>query len=231
MDHALEQGVIGLGLIELLALILGPQHCDREPLDLAAQLLSTEKTLAGLTRATARGFLSHTPLDPSAGARLAAAFELGKRATAPVEKLKGRPLDPRLVYEWGRRQLAHLLHEEVWILCVDASSRLMSTTRVGRGGLAGCSLLPRDVLGPVLREGAPGFLLVHNHPSGDPTPSYEDIHLTRALGTAATLIGSPLIDHVIIGHNCYASLFELGLLDKAVPDEIESFRDDTHHEK
>jgi DNA repair protein RadC len=97
-------------------------------------------------------------------------------------------------------------------LCVDAKSVLSATFQVARGGVHGCALLTRDVLTPVVRQGAAGFVLVHNHPSGDPTPSREDIELTSHLSRAAQTISVPLLDHVVVARDGATSLFELGLL-------------------
>jgi DNA repair protein RadC len=83
---------------------------------------------------------------------------------------------------------------------------------VGRGGLAGCSLLPRDVLGPLLREGASAFVLVHNHPSGDPEPSTLDLDMTRELELLAVRLGVPLLDHLIVARGRFTSLFRDGYL-------------------
>ena len=97
---------------------------------------------------------------------------------------------------------------------MNATSRLRSTFLVGRGGVHGCALLARDILTPIVRDGASGFVLVHNHPSGDPTPSQEDIDLTKNLQLAAGHLGIPLLDHVIVARHGARSLFQLGHLEQ-----------------
>ncbi len=116
------------------------------------------------------------------------------------------------VARWGRIRLAELDHEQVWVLALDGRNGLRAAKRIAEGGLHGCSLDPRDVLRAVVREAASGFVLLHNHPSGDPTPSEEDIDLTNTVARAASVLGTPLVDHVIIAGGGHASLFDLGLV-------------------
>ena len=96
----------------------------------------------------------------------------------------------------------------MWLLSLDGRYGLKSARRIAQGGLHGCALLTRDVLGPALRDGASAFVLIHNHPSGDPAPSAEDIAMTRAVRAAGELVGVPLIDHVVIARGGACSLNE-----------------------
>lgn len=204
-------GPESLGDDELLALILDPS--ETRPLTRARKLLETWGALGSLLRFRAP-LLQSAGLTEAEAHRLCAALELGQRALR--DQLLPDPEDPlnqALVEGWARPRLAGLDHEQVWVLCVTPRSRLKSTYQVGRGGLHGCGLLPRDILQPVVRDGASGFVLVHNHPSGDPRPSPEDINLTRGLQLAAASVGVPLLDHVIVGRDGSASLLALGFLD------------------
>jgi DNA repair protein RadC len=108
--------------------------------------------------------------------------------------------------------LAPLDHEQVWLLVLDGRNRLKSVQRVAQGGLHGCALTPGDVLRPAVRDAGSAIVLVHNHPSGDPEPSPEDLVMTRRVATAGELLGVPLLDHVIVARNGESSLFELGAL-------------------
>lgn len=152
-------------------------------------------------------------LSPARARRIAVAFELGRRVEVRRQTPRlGVPLGVEQVHEWTRPRLCGLDHEEVWVLCVNAQGQLTSTWQVGKGGIFGCGLLPRDILAPVMRDAASGFVLVHNHPSGDPTPSHEDIELTHQLARAAETLCVPLLDHVIVANGGAVSLFERGLL-------------------
>jgi DNA repair protein RadC len=99
-------------------------------------------------------------------------------------------------------------HEEVWLLGLDARNGLRLVKRVAQGGAHGCAVMPRDILRPALREGASAIILVHNHPSGDPTPSPDDVLMTRALATACDAVGIALLDHVIVARDGASSLRE-----------------------
>jgi DNA repair protein RadC len=207
-EHALAFGVQTLADVELLALLLGTGTAG-EPVALsAAHLLEASGGLPGLLRTGPHG-LARRGIGPAKAARVAAALELGRRA------LLGQLAEERLsldcfehVVHWARPRLATLEHEEVWLLSLDGRYGLKSARRIAQGGLHGCALLTRDVLGPALRDGASAIVLVHNHPSGDPTPSAEDVAMTRAVRVAAELVGIPLLDHVIVARAGARSLTE-----------------------
>jgi DNA repair protein RadC len=102
------------------------------------------------------------------------------------------------VLSWARSRLVHLEHEELWLLCVDGNHALTTAERVAQGGLHGCGVTPRDVLRPAVRNGAAAVVVVHNHPSGDPTPSLDDVAMTEQLAQACAVLGVPLLDHVVV---------------------------------
>lgn len=212
LQHSADfDGVEALSDVELLTLLLGRSH--RSPERAAARLLDEVGGLKGLSARRPQALVD-LGLNPAVATYVAAGVELGRRSTLDgAQKFHLEPLDPERVSAWAIPRFARLDHEEVWVLSVDAQSRLRSTFQVGRGGIHGCSLLPRDVLGPVLRDSASGFVLVHNHPSGDPEPSPEDLELTRVLRSASALLGAPLLDHLIVAGGGSTSLLELGFFD------------------
>jgi DNA repair protein RadC len=212
-ERALSGDLGRLGDIELLALVLGTGSAGERVTELARDLLDASGGLEGLVRAAPHGLAARRGLGPAKATRLVAALELGRRAT--LSGLAHR--HPVLasfdeVVGWARPRLAGLDHEEVWLLSVDGRNGLKSARRVAQGGLHGCSLTTRDVLGPALRDAASAILLVHNHPSGDPRASTEDIGMTRALAAACDVVGLPLLDHVIVARGGASSLFESGAL-------------------
>ncbi len=208
-----QEGVGYLSDAELFAMILGRGDKSHSALSLAQKLTSEPHSLSILARLRPRGLSLRTGLTRAQAARISAAFEMGRRAHRDAIRLPpGVPLTKERVAAWALPRLTELEHEEVWVLCVDARATLSATFQVGRGGVHGCALLPRDILTPVVREGAAGFVLVHNHPSGDPTPSPEDLELTRNVFQAAATISVPLLDHVVVARGGAESFVDRGLM-------------------
>ena len=116
---------------------------------------------------------------------------------------------------YGHR-LGGLAHEVMVALALDGKNHILQEVEIAKGGLHRLSVAPRDVLRPLIRAGASAFILIHNHPSGDPMPSEPDLHLTRVVAECATAIGVPMVDHVIIGARGggYASLLDLGVIEQ-----------------
>ena len=144
----------------------------------------------------------------SAGAAsraIAAAIELGKRAALDSTPRTAMG-DGRDVAAWARPRLGALEHEELWMLALDGRSRLKVARCVARGGLHGLAVKAADPLRLAIRAGACGFVLVHNHPSGDPTPSPEDREFTSKVAAAAAVCGVPLLDHVVVAREGFASV-------------------------
>ena len=194
----------------LLELILGRSR-NGEGLRRARELLGFGGGVDGLARLGPTLLAQHPGLGQVRATRLAAAFELGARRfqkAAPRTRIDS--LDA--VLNWARPKLLALDHEEMWVLSLDGRNALCGCRRVGQGGLHGLALTAKDILRPALRDGASCIVLVHNHPSGDPAPSPEDIRMTRAVVTACNAVGLPLLDHVVVARDGAASLLALGVV-------------------
>jgi DNA repair protein RadC len=105
----------------------------------------------------------------------------------------------------------HATQEEFWIVTADTKNRVTGASRVSQGTLDASLVHPRDVFGRAIVANAASIVLIHNHPSGDPEPSGEDIHLTRRMAEAGEMLGIPVLDHVVIGDDAYVSLAERGV--------------------
>lgn len=212
-ERAQSEGVSSLGDADLLAILLGTGLAGRPVGLVAAGLLERFGTLSKLARLGPLALAEHPGVGMAKALRLAAALEIGARAQRPFAA-DARLANSAEVAAFMGPRLASLVHEEMWLLCLDGQNRLRSLRRVAQGGLHGLSLAPRDVLRAALHEAASSVILVHNHPGGDPAPSPEDITTTRRLAEAASLIGVPLVDHVILAPSGrYASLLDLGVLE------------------
>lgn len=144
-----------------------------------------------------------------AGRRLSAALELGRRSLQPRERnVAIRSSED--VFRVMRPRMTHLTCEEFHVMLLDARHRAIRTVRIAQGGVSACALTPRDVFEPAIREAAPAIVAIHNHPSGDPSPSQDDVALTRRLEEAADVLGIALLDHVVVGEAGFTSLRSWG---------------------
>lgn len=202
-----------LGDAELVAIVLGTGTAGESVSELARDLFDAIGGLEGLARVSPHGMAERRGVGPAKAARIAAAVELGRRVALAGLSLRNTELGSfDAVVDWALPRFAALDHEEVWLLALDGRNALKAARRIAQGGLHGCALTTRDVLGPALRDAASAILLVHNHPSGDPQPSPEDVAMTRVLSRACELVGVPLLDHVIVARGGAASLVESGAL-------------------
>ncbi len=214
-ERALANGIDSLTDAELLALLI-ERGTAREALEeRVARLWSEGGGLAGIASRGAFALATELGLGSALGARVAAAIELGTR----VSRMDGGGLahsasSPRDVDRWARARLSHLRHEELWVLLLDARNRVLGQRMLARGGLHALALHARDALRPVVREGVSAFVLVHNHPGGDPCPSDEDVRFTQRVAAAAHVLGVSLVDHIVVAREGFVSMLEAGLLDR-----------------
>jgi DNA repair protein RadC len=203
----------GAGVVDLIARVIARRD---DPSDLAratkfaAELLEREG-LDGLARTDASALTSRLVTQGyrggrAAGVALAAAFELGRRMVIAEARSPPRIAESADVAAWATPRLVKLTHEELWVLALDGRSRLRAARCVAKGGLHGLAARPPDVLRTALRADASAIVLVHNHPSGDPRPSPEDVAFTHAVAIAAQAVGVPLVDHVVVAREGFASV-------------------------
>ncbi|HET8722708.1 MAG TPA: DNA repair protein RadC [Anaeromyxobacteraceae bacterium] len=193
---------------ELLALVLGSGTAGLSARAAALRMVE-RSTVAELARASPAVLSLHPGVGPARAAALAAAFELGRRGGWAPPRRGERILDPSRVADL-MRPLAHAERECFHVVLLDVRGRLLREERVAEGSLTQCPVSPRDALRPAVREGAHGVVFVHNHPSGDPSPSVEDHDLTERLRGAAELVGVLARDHVIVAAGGHFSFVEAG---------------------
>ena len=206
-DRIWRRGPASLSDAELLSLLLSPpQKKSQAPATaLATSLLTTIGNIAQISRASPREL--ELTLGPARAARIAAAFELGRRA---VQLRSHRPSIGNAddIYRLAAPRLHGHAQELFLVIGLDIRNGLLDVVEVGRGTAIGVEVHPREVFRPLIRMAAAGAVLAHNHPSGDPTPSAEDLDLTRRMREIGQLLGIPVIDHVVIGQNGYRSILE-----------------------
>jgi DNA repair protein RadC len=208
-ERALQSGVTELGDVELVALLLGSGSVGHTVEGLALALLQAVGGVEGLARLGPHAFAAQPGIGPAKAARVAAALELGRRSFLRALQERRVLIDSfEAAAAWAHPLLAALDHEEVWLLCLDGRSALKSSRRIAQGGQHGCALTARDVLAPAVKDAASAILLVHNHPSGDPRPSPDDVAMTSHVAKCAELIGIPLVDHVVVARNGARSVLD-----------------------
>jgi DNA repair protein RadC len=205
-------GCVSLGDNELLAIVIGNGIREANALSIANVMLADAGGLHGLLRFTYDGLQQVKGLGGAKAARLLAALELGRRTLThrAVDRPQFRsPKDVAryLMPEYGCRPT-----EQFGVVLLDTKHRVLKTTVLTVGTLDSSPVHPREVFREAASGAAAALVLFHNHPSGDPTPSSQDIALSRRLVAAGTLMGIEVLDHVILGESRYCSLKESGHL-------------------
>lgn len=202
---------------ELLALLLRTGGRDGDALALASRLLKRLGGLRGLSRASGREIRDTAGVGPAKCAALQAAAEIGRRLASKRLREGDAIGGPEDVYRHYHPHLRDAEHERFAVILLDGRHRVIRDAVISQGTLTASLVHPREVFRPALREGAAALVLVHNHPSGDPSPSGEDREVTRRLVRAGELLGIPVLDHVIVAERGYRSLREDGGLPQPRP--------------
>jgi DNA repair protein RadC len=206
-------GPAALTTAELLAILLGTGGGGSNVLEVARGLLDLgEGSLRRLARRPRVELLGAHGIGPTKAARLLAAFELGIRLAREERPPVVRIREPEDVVRLFGERLRDLQVEEFHLLALDSQSQVLREVLVTRGLLNSSLVHPREVFRAAIAEAAAGIIVVHNHPSGDPTPSAEDRAVTQQLAAAGRLLDLPLYDHVIIAGDRFVSFACAGLL-------------------
>lgn len=205
-------GAHALSDAELLALLLCTGTREENALSLAQLILSNRRGLRQLSRASPTELRAAAGVGPAKASRIVAAFELGRRASSVCALPGARLRGPGAVARMFSQKLRGLSHERLEGLYLDSRGRLLASRTLAVGTLNSALVQPREVFAPALAEGAAALVLVHNHPSGDPSPSDADAEFTRLVAAAGELFGVPLLDHVIVAEGRWLSMRRLGLL-------------------
>lgn len=202
-----------LSVRELLAILVGSGGEGRTAVDVAGDLLAAaEGSLRRLASLPAARLERIPGVGLAVSARVAAALELGRRLAREGPAERTRIGGPRDVYERCAPTMRDLAHEEFRVLLLNTQHAVTREVTITRGVLDGSVVHPREVFKQAIAESAAAILLVHNHPSGDPTPSAEDRAVTQQLSGAGQILGIPVLDHVVIGDGRYISFVEGGMM-------------------
>ncbi len=201
-------GPQALSLAELLAIILRTGTRGDNALELANKLLSKYGGLAGLVRADFRELCAQHGMGEAKSAQVKAALELGRRLALLQADARYRISTPAEAANLVVLELAYLDTDQMRVLLLDAKSQLVEKVSLYQGTANSSVLHAAEVFRLAIIRNCPGLILCHNHPSGDPTPSKEDIDATKQLVAAGRILDIELVDHLIIGHQRFVSLKE-----------------------
>ena len=198
---------------ELLAIVLASGSGGRSALEVAELLYQRfARSLRRLSAAPLPQLMETPGIGEARALMVRAALELGRRAAEEIRSEDERVGSPRDVYRRFELRLRDLRQEEFHVLLLNTQNAIIADVMITRGILDASVVHPREVFAPALAEAAAALILVHNHPSGDPTPSPADRDVTRQLVEAGELLGIPVRDHVVIGNGRYTSFLDLGLI-------------------
>lgn len=207
------KGKMALSDAELLAIIIGSGNAEQSAVELSRTILaSVQHDLFELGRKPIDYFLQFKGIGEAKAISMIAALELGRRRTQAEAKPQAKIITHKAVFEMMAPHLADLMHEEFWVIYLNRNNRFISKHCISSGGLAGTVADMKMIFNIAVKELASCIILCHNHPSGNLTPSEQDVRLTKNAVEAGKLLEVAVLDHVIIAHHQYCSLREQNLL-------------------
>ena len=194
---------------ELIAILLRTGTAEKSAIDIASEMTADGglyKRLAGITRLNE--LTNIKGLGQAKAATVLAALEIGRRIASakPLEKI--HLSCPQDVADFLMPRLRYAAKEQFVVILLNGKNKVIGTEVVSEGSLSSSIVHPREVYGPAILHHAAAIMVAHNHPSGDPKPSFEDEEVTRMLSRSGKVLGIPMIDHVIIGDGNYYSFLE-----------------------
>jgi DNA repair protein RadC len=205
------RGAGGLSAAELIALLWGSGARGRSAVDLAADALARHDGLTGLARASDRELEDLPGIGSARAAQLTAAFELGRRLLADWPADRWTIRSPRDVADRLVLQMGRLEREELRVVLLNTKNVVLRVATVYQGNVSSSLVRVGELFRDAVRLNATGLILAHNHPSGDPTPSPDDLHLTAEALAAGRLLDIDVLDHLVVGHDAWVSLRDRGV--------------------
>lgn len=212
-EKMLKQGFAALSNAELLAILIGSGNRQESAVELCRRILSDfNNDINQLARVSADKLKTYKGMGEAKSVNVLAALELGRRRQLASKSNFQRITTSTDVYEVMAINLVDLTHEEFWVLYLDRANHVIDKSRISQGGISGTIIDVRIILKQAIDKLASGLILVHNHPSGNHTPSRADIEITRKTSDAARLLDMNVLDHLIICGTQFTSFADEGLL-------------------
>lgn len=213
-ERLLSHGAKSLSNTELLAILINTGRKGFSSIDISNELLKTTSNLNELKKASVNDLIQVKGIGLQKAITLKAAFELGERMGRRSESNRVKITQPSDVADLMMASMKDLPQEHFMILLLNSKNIVIKEACVFKGTLNSSIVHPREIFSIAIRENANAIIAVHNHPSGDVTPSQEDIITTLRLKECGLILGIDLLDHIIIGDNRFTSLVEAGYFDE-----------------
>ena len=208
-EKMISQGKTALSNAELLAILLGSGSADESAVELSRRILaSVNNSLTTLGKQSLQQLQAFKGIGQAKAITILAATEMGRRRTAETPELQPKIEVAHNVFTLMQPLIGELPHEEFWVLYLNSTNRVIHKARLFSGGITHTTVDVRLLFKTALEQGAIALILVHNHPSGNITPSKEDIELTQRVKTAGEMLDIKLLDHVIVTEKEYLSLLD-----------------------
>ncbi|HLR35097.1 MAG TPA: DNA repair protein RadC [Tissierellales bacterium] len=206
-------GANSLSNTELVAIIIRTGYKEETAIDLAQRILSIDKEgIVYLSNVTLEELIRIKGIGECKAAQILATVELGKRISTYVADEKIKVNSPNTILNLLMEEMRYLKKEHFKTIILDTKNQVISIEDTSVGNLNQSIVHPREVFNLAIKKNANSVILVHNHPSGDPTPSLEDVNVTNRLVEVGNIVGIKVLDHIIIGDNKYISFKEKNLI-------------------
>lgn len=213
-ERLLALGPGFLSNAELLAIVLRNGSKERSALQLAQDILSLYKDdgVSALGRMTAGELMCLQGIGSAKAAEVMAAVELGKRLNVHISRQRAMVTCPEDAADYAMPRFRYEDREHFAVILLNVKNHILSMPVISVGSLTASVVHPREVFKAAIQQTAASIILVHNHPSGDPTPSKEDIEVTARMVQVGRVMDIPVLDHIILGNDNYISLKEKGVI-------------------
>ena len=213
-ERLIKYGSSNMSEAHLLGILIGSgdRRAKKNAVDLGRDLLKKFGNLENIDQASITEICQVKGIGSAKAAQIKAALEVGKRMSAKTSVKKIKMKSSRIFFDHFSPFLKNLKKEIVKIVLLDPKLQFIKEITISEGSLNASIVHPREVMIPAIKESAASFALIHNHPSGDPTPSQKDFEITHRLNQTGKIIGINMIDHIIIGGNSFFSFADEGLL-------------------
>ncbi len=211
-ERLIKYGSEALSNSELLAIILRTGTKSETAIDMATRLISSNEGLKFLSSCTIQELSQVKGIGQAKASQIKAAVELGKRLKNYRIDNKIKINSPEDIADLVMEDMRYLKKEHLRVIFLNTKNIVIDVKDLSVGSLNASVVHPREIYSEAIRRSSAAIIICHNHPSGDPTSSQEDINITRRLYEVGKLVGIDLLDHVIIGDGCYISLKEKGIL-------------------